>query len=86
MAGMRPLLMPSHLEDPPAKVGFADNRWMKVPGGERERAEVTPEAIYLAMSLRNVGNGIAVLHGWRFWAERQTAPAPSRRSSTSSIG
>ena len=70
MAGIRPVLMHSHLEDPPIKVGFADNHWMMVPGGSGG-ADVTPEAIYLAMSLRNVGNGIAVLHGWRFWPERQ---------------
>ena len=70
MAGIRPVLMHSHLEDPPIKVGFADNHWMMVPGGGGG-ADVTPEAIYLAMSLRNVGNGIAVLHGWRFWPERQ---------------
>jgi hypothetical protein len=43
---------------------------MMVPGGGGG-ADVTPEAIYLAMSLRNVGSGIAVLHGWRFWPERQ---------------
>ncbi len=71
MAGIRPVLMHSHLEDPPIKVGFADNHWMMVPGGSG-KADVTPEAIYLAMSLRNVGNGIAVLHGWRFWPQRQT--------------
>ena len=29
-------------------------------------AEVTAEAVYLAMSVRNVGAGIAVLHSWRF--------------------
>ncbi|HEY2789035.1 MAG TPA: hypothetical protein VGI72_06225 [Gaiellales bacterium] len=71
MAGIRPVLMHSHLEDPPIKVGFADNHWMMVPGGSGA-GDVTPEAVYVAMSLRNVGNGIAVLHGWRFWAERQT--------------
>jgi hypothetical protein len=25
---------------------------------------VTPDVVYLAMSLRNVGSGLAVLHGW----------------------
>jgi hypothetical protein len=70
MAGIRPVLMHSHLEDAPIKVGFADNHWMMVPGGSGA-ADVTPDAVYLAMSLRNVGNGIAVLHGWRFWPERQ---------------
>jgi hypothetical protein len=31
---------------------------------------VTSEVIYLAMSLRNVGTGIGVLHGWVFYPER----------------
>ena len=69
MAGLRPVLMPSHLTDPEQKVGFADNRWLKVPGGGGA-AEVSPEAVYLAMSVRNVGNGIAILHSWRFVPER----------------
>jgi hypothetical protein len=69
MAGLRPVLMPSHLTDPAQKVGFVDNRWMMLPGGGGA-AEVSAEAVYVAMSLRNVGNGIAVLHGWRFVPER----------------
>lgn len=32
LAGLRPLLMPSRLEDPPQKVGFADDVWVRVPG------------------------------------------------------
>ena len=63
MAGLRPLLMPSRLDDPPQKVGFVDGRLLRVDGG-RGAAEVTPDAVYLAMSVRNVGAGIAVLHGW----------------------
>ena len=34
-------------------------------------AEVAEHAIYLVISLRNVGTGIAVLHGWRPYAERR---------------
>jgi hypothetical protein len=79
LAGIRPVLMPSQLEDAAVKVGFADNRWLYVPGGGGA-AEVTPEAVYVGMSLRNVGHGIAVLHGWKFWPERQmgadAAPPP----------
>jgi hypothetical protein len=70
LAGIRPMLMPSHLEDAPVKVGFADDHWMMVPGGGGA-AEVTADAVYLAMSLRNAGTGIAVLHGWYLWSERQ---------------
>jgi hypothetical protein len=73
MAGLRPLLLPSKLDDAPQKVGFADDKWLKVPGGQGA-AEVSAEAIYLAMGLRNVGSGIAVLHGWRLYPERRLDP------------
>jgi len=69
LAGIRPLLVPSRAQDPEQKVGFADNRWVKVPGGQGA-VDVSDEAIYLVISLRNVGSGLGVLHGWRFAAER----------------
>ena len=77
MAGLRPLLMPSRADDPPQKVGFADGRWLRVPGGGGG-AEVADGAVYLALSVRNAGSGIAVLHGWRFTRDPQsgTEPAP----------
>jgi hypothetical protein len=68
LAGLRPVLMPSRPEDPPQKVGFHDDKWFHVPGGGGV-AEVTTEAIYLAIAIRNVGSGIAVLHGWKFWPD-----------------
>ncbi|HZU20050.1 MAG TPA: hypothetical protein VE982_02405 [Gaiellaceae bacterium] len=70
LAGLRPLLAPSRFDDPPQKVGFADNRWFKLEGGSAI-AEVGDEAIYLLISLRNVGSGIAVLHGWSFHPDPQ---------------
>src|SRR2546428_3710408 len=70
LAGLRPLLMPSHLTDPAEKVGFADGKWVVAPGGGGV-AEVGDRAVYLALALRNVGTGIAVLHGWRFYPERR---------------
>jgi hypothetical protein len=75
MAGLRPLLMPSRLDDPPQKVGFVDGRLLRVDGG-RGAAEVTPEAVYLAMSVRNVGAGIAVLDGWRFSLQPEPGSGP----------
>jgi hypothetical protein len=69
LAGIRPLMVPSRRQDPEQKVGFADNRWVHVPGGEAA-TDVSDEAIYLVISLRNVGSGLGVLHGWRFSAER----------------
>jgi len=70
MAALRPLLLPSKLDDPPQKVGFSDDKWFMVSGGQGA-AEATPEVVYLVMALRNVGTGIAVLHGWHFYPERQ---------------
>jgi hypothetical protein len=64
LVGLRPLLVPSRLNDVDQKVGFHDGKWVKLSGGSGV-AEATPEAVYLALSLRNVGSGIAVLHGWR---------------------
>src|SRR6202011_4092929 len=55
----------SRLQDPVEKISFADQHWLRVEGGHAA-AEATPDAIYLAISLRNVGNGIGVLHGWQF--------------------
>jgi hypothetical protein len=65
LANLRPLLVPSRIDDPTQEVPFSDDRLIMLPGGGAvvERAD---NAIYLAISLRNVANGIAVLHGWRF--------------------
>jgi hypothetical protein len=72
LAGIRPLLVPSRPEDAEQKIGFADNRWVRVPGGQAA-TEVTDDAVYLVISLRNVGSGLGVLHGWRFNPSRTLA-------------
>ena len=64
LAGLRPVLMTSRLNDPEQKVSFQDAKWFHVPGGFGI-AEVSDEAIYFVISVRNVGSGMAVLHGWR---------------------
>ena len=65
LAGLRPLLVASRLEDAPVKISFADQHWLRVEGGHGA-AEVTADAVYLGLSVRNVGSGIAVLHSWQF--------------------
>jgi hypothetical protein len=78
--GLRPVLVSSHLEDPTLKISYLDRRWMRIPGasavagvgGGDGTAGPEDEVLYLAMSLRNVGRGIAVLHGWVFYPERLT--------------
>ena len=68
MAGQRPLLVPSRAEDPAVRAGFQDGVWFNVPGGQGA-ASVSDEADYFVISVRNVGSGIAVLHGWHFIPE-----------------
>jgi len=70
LAGQRPLLVPSRSEDPAVKAGFQDDVWFSVPGGQGI-AVATDEADYFVIAVRNVGNGIAVLHGWRLEPELQ---------------
>jgi len=61
---LRPILFPSRLEDPPQKLRWGDDHWANVGGG-RGVVEEVDGSIYMAMSLRNVGSGNAVIHGWR---------------------
>jgi len=82
LTSLRPLLMPSRLNDPMLKVNFGDNKWVRLPGGSGV-AEIGggdgtrgpgDSVIYLSVSVRNVGNGLAVLHGWRLTAHQQWPP------------
>ena len=68
LAGQRPLLVPSRTEDPAIKAGFQDDVWFLVPGS-RGAASATDAAVYFVISVRNVGTGIAVLHGWHLLPE-----------------
>jgi hypothetical protein len=76
---LRPVLTTSRREDPALKVNFGDAKWVHIPGGGAV-GEVGPGdgsagadtlVIYLAIALRNAGNGIAVLDGWRFFPGRR---------------
>jgi hypothetical protein len=68
MTGLRPLLVPSRLDDNPQKVFFQGGDHVLVSGGRAVALE-RDGAILLAASLRNAGNGLAVLHGWRFYPD-----------------
>jgi hypothetical protein len=75
--GLRPLLVPSRLQDETQKVMFGDGTWLHIPGG-RAALQADDGVIYLTMSLRNAGRGIAVVHGWRFyriWEPDRPVPA-----------
>jgi hypothetical protein len=68
LVGLRPVLSPSRSQDPAEQVQFADGRVFQVEGG-RATVRNDADAIYLAIPLRNVGAGIAVLRGYRLEAE-----------------
>jgi hypothetical protein len=63
LAAMRPLLVQSLSEDPTHKALWGDRHTARIAGG-RAIAEIEGDVIYLAIGLRNVGSGIAMLHGW----------------------
>jgi hypothetical protein len=73
LAGQRPLLVTSRLDDPPQKAGFQDDVWLVARGGQGD-ARATDDAVYFAIAVRNVGTGIAVLHGWHLYPEVQIGP------------
>jgi len=75
LEGIRPILIPSNWSDPPQKVRFADGRWLTALGA-RAALEITDEAVYLVMSVRNAGAGVAILHGWHLCAEPREPLAP----------
>jgi hypothetical protein len=84
----RPLLAPSRLEDPTQKIMFVEEEWFPAKGS-RGVAELRNGNVYLVLSLRNVGSGIAVCQGWTVTAGQLTnraapqhAPLESFRTQT----
>jgi hypothetical protein len=76
LTGLRPLLVSSRPNDPDQKVIWSDRHAVRLGGG-RAVFEASPDGvIYLAMSLRNVGAGIALLHGWYPWPDGAFQPDP----------
>ena len=79
LTSLRPLLTPSRRTDAALKVNFGDDKWLRVPGSSGVAdmgggdGSMGPQdaGLYFAASLRNVGNGIGVLHGWRLCTQRQ---------------
>ena len=60
LLGLRPVLTPARPEDAEQDVIFGDGRTVHVAGGQAA-VEVAGEHVYLAIPLRNVGPGLAVL-------------------------
>lgn len=64
LVGMRPVLIPSREDDLLERIRFGDGQIVQVPG-HGGAAEVHDGIVFLAIGLRNGGNGLAVIHGWR---------------------
>ncbi len=75
-AGLRPVLFNARPQDPAQKVGFADDHWVLLRDG-LAALQVGDGNVYLSVPVRNVGTGLAVIHGWHLWPERSVAPPPA---------
>jgi hypothetical protein len=69
---LRPILAPSKLEDTKQRIMFGDRHWVVLYGGQAA-VEMIDEVIYLAMQVRNVGNGIGIIESWLPYDHRATA-------------
>ena len=56
LAGLRPLLVSSKMDDPAQKVYFADGKYVVAPGGQAG-VDTSGEVIYLGIAIRNAGSG-----------------------------
>ena len=61
---LRPILAPSRLEDHEERIMFGDRHWVVLRGGQGA-VEIIDGVVYLAMQVRNVGNGIGVIEAWQ---------------------
>jgi hypothetical protein len=60
---LRPVLAPSRLEDPEERIMYGDRHWAVVPGGQ-VAVEFIDDVVYMAMQVRNVGSGMAMIESW----------------------
>jgi hypothetical protein len=72
LADLRPLLVESSENDPTQHVNFIEVTALPVPGGGAYVGRVDG-SIFVVLSLKNVGPGIAVLHGGRVYGTQVTS-------------
>jgi hypothetical protein len=75
MLGLRPVLVGSRYDDPTEKVRWGDGHAVAVHGGAAT-LDVEGGVVYMAIGLRNVGAGLAVLQGWHVRVGRPRAADP----------
>jgi hypothetical protein len=63
LAAQRPLLVPSNFDDASERIRFGDGIVVELTG-HRGALKVHEGALYMALSLRNGGAGLAVIHSW----------------------
>jgi hypothetical protein len=73
--GLRAVLFNARPQDPPQKVGFIDNHWLVLRDG-MAAVQIANGNVYLAIPLRNVASGLAVLHGWHMCPQRAATEPP----------
>lgn len=66
--GLRPVLFNARPQDPPQVVGYGDAHSVVLRDGCAV-AQQHEDRLYLAIPLRNVASGLAVLHAWHVWFE-----------------
>jgi hypothetical protein len=65
----RPVLVHARLDDPVQKIMFREGHWIRAEEGSQAVVDEESGVLYLAVALRNVGAGIAVLQGWYPWPD-----------------
>jgi hypothetical protein len=60
---LRPVLVTSRLDDAVQKIRWMDDHWARLEGSQAV-IEFIDGSIYLAISVRNAGSGLAVTFGW----------------------
>jgi hypothetical protein len=76
-ATLRPVLVTARADDPELRVPFTDGHRVVVQG-VRAAAETDGATIWLALALRNVGSGLAVLDRWAVEVDWERRLAPPR--------
>ena len=74
---LRPVLVTSRLDDPVQKIRWVDDHWAHLLGSQGS-VELVDGRIYLAISVRNVGPGIAVIFGWSYVHPARPERRPAR--------
>jgi len=77
LLGLRPVLFPSGEQDPSVEIYFGDEHEFRVGGGVGA-VEESNGIVYMAIPLRNVGAGLAVLHGWHVTRGRSSGDPRDR--------